>query len=237
MDSPYLWNRSKCPISINGNVIEGNEWNVNVPRKSFPTYQAIIIIDWDYVIKVCWLLHYTVSSILCWVLQHTAADLPMVAGVSRVSSAVCVPGPGPAPGHSKWLTPTPSFTANCNYCRPVTFPSLQACYRGSTLWSSPPILPALFLESLNYWLKNLKLWQVVSGEAVATQRWLRLWPRLNLTSLLFSANVMKTILLQPDYDHLTATVSVSQATIVSLGPSVEMVWLCCQLFCIKIQSI
>ena len=42
-------------------------------------------------------IHYTVSSTLGWVLQHTAADLPVVAGVS---SAVCVPGPGPAPGHS-----------------------------------------------------------------------------------------------------------------------------------------
>ena len=107
-----------------------------------------------------------------------------------VQCSVCA-RPGPSSRTLQpWLTPTPSFTANCNYCRPVTFPSLQACYRGSTLWSSPPILPALFLESLNYWLKNLKLWQVVSGdgstEAVATQRWLRLWPRLNLTSFVFT---------------------------------------------------
>ena len=96
----YLWNRSKCPILINGNVIEGNEWNVNVPRKSFPTYD--LPGNYNYRLRLMSLkfggcIHYTVSSTLGWVLQHTAADLPVVAGVS---SAVCVPGPGPAPGHS-----------------------------------------------------------------------------------------------------------------------------------------
>ena len=178
------------------------------------------------------------SSILGWVLQHTAADLPVVAGVSSVQCSVCA-RPGPSSRTLQpWLTPTPSFTANCNYCRPVTFPSLQACYRGSTLWSSPPILPALFLESLNYWLENLKLWQVVSGdggtEAVATHRWLRLWPRLNLTSFVFTLfcecyeNYFITARLRPPDGHSLSEPGNHCKSWSGCG---------CQLFCIKIQSI
>ena len=181
-------------------------------------------------------IRYTVSSILglscstqlqtsrCWLL---CPECPVCSVCSSQARA-----------QHQWLTPIPSFTANCNYCHPVTFPSLQACYRGSTLRSSPPILPApaLFLESLNYWLENLKLCQVVSGdggtEAVATQRWLRLWPRLNLTSFVFT-------LFCECYEDYFITASLlwwPQSQLArQLGKSWS--WCGCQLFCIKIQSI
>ena len=236
-----LLNRYKCPISINGNVIEGNEWNVNVPRKSFPTYQAIIIIDWDWChlsLLAVYIILYPLSSACPAV--HSCRPPGAGCCVQSVQCAVCVAArPGPSTRTlQQWLTPIPSFTANCNYCHPVTFPSLQACYWGSTLRSSLPILPApaLFLESLNYWLENLKLCQVVSGdggtEAVATQRWLRLWPRLNLTSFVFT-------LFCECYEDYFITASLlwwPQSQLArQLGKSWS--WCGCQLFCIKIQSI
>ena len=169
----YLWKRSKCPISINGNVIEGNEWNVNVLRKSFATYQEIIITDWDWchlsLVAVC--THYTVSSILGWVLQHTAADLPVVASVSRVSSAVCVAGPGPAPGlispgsHQYKVLLLIAIIA-AQWLSPVCRRAIEARHYEARLRS-------FLLFSWNRWIIDWRIWS--SGSLCLVTAALRRW--------------------------------------------------------------
>ena len=154
-----LWNRSKCPISINGNVIEGNEWNVNVPRKSFPTYQAIIIIDWDWChlsLVAVYIILYPLSSACPAV--HSCRPPGAGCCVQSVQCAVCVaarPGPSTSGSHQYQVLLLIAIIAT-QWLSPVCRRAIEARHCEVRLRSF-----LLLLFSWNRWIIDWKIWSSV----------------------------------------------------------------------------